>query len=97
MSGVLNGNTKYVIALLTILGMVGGAAAGYGSLQRQVQDIHDDVASVHVEINEAKTNPAATPAGVSLQAQLNEVNHRLDRIEQNQDQLLRILSHAPNR
>ena len=69
-----------------------GAAVGYGTLKADVKTNTDSINMLREEVREAKSNAGASAAGASLQAQITEVNHRLDRIESQNVEILRLLT-----
>lgn len=88
----INGNLRTLIAAAGILATAGGVAVGYGTLRADVSDNTLDITELREEVREAKSNAGASAAGASLQAQINEVNRRLDRIEGQNTEILRLLT-----
>lgn len=88
----LNGNVRTLIAALGIVVTAGGVAVGYGTLRADVHTNTTSITELRAEVREAKSNAGASAAGASLQAQINEVNRRLDRIESQNNEILRLLT-----
>lgn len=77
----VNGHLGHVITIIVLLLSLG---ASYGALQVQVSDVKQDV-------QEAKASPMNSPAGAQLQQALFEMRLRLERVEEKQDLMLKIL------
>lgn len=87
-----NGNIRTALVIVSAVLSAGGVAVGYGSLKADVKNSHDDISRLREEVREAKTNIGASAAGASLVAQINEINRRLDRLEAQNTEILRILT-----
>lgn len=92
MSPLSSPNVRGAIAAVGILLTILGAAVGYGSLKADVRASHDDLESLREEVREAKTNAGASAAGAGILAQINEINRRLDRLEAQNTEILRLLT-----
>ena len=88
----LNGNLRTILGAVGIVIAILTFAAGYGTLKADVKTNSDDIMDLRAEVHEAKSNAGASAAGASLLAQINEINRRLDRLEAQNAEILRLLT-----
>lgn len=84
----LNGNLKWLLASAGVLITFG---AGWGSLKSEVVNNAVAIEVVRTDLENAKTNVTGSVVATNLQAQLNEINHRLTNIELSQQRIEALL------
>ena len=83
----LNGNTKFVIAGISALAVLAGAAVSYGQLKANIVENATRITAMERSNELARSNPEATAVGSRIMGQLTEISHRLDRVEVQLEQI----------